>query len=438
MRAFLQVLVSASALIVSSRVHADVLVVNGAGGTPWQSIQAAVDAASDGDTILVKRGVYRAFQIVSKGVRVFVDRNHSVQVFGKVVVADLAAAKTVVIAGLEMNGAPLASGTQARALELWQCSGAVRVQDCRVLAGPDDPLSCDTASAVSVDGCLDVAFVHCTFEGASAHATRGGKGGTGISSELGSSVAVYDAVVRGGAGDSCNHPCSPPQICPHPLQDDWCPNSAYPDGAYGGDAFEGGSFLFASNSQFTGGVGGNSEPSGNYLYGGNGGDGIRACSFGTNVWTLDIDAEGGLPGHSGPAGFYGTPGTGMRATNGAAANSMSGVSRTLAGANVVRANEPLALQFFGEPGDEVHLFIGSAPGFHLAPALRGVKLVHDARRIRIGQIGASGLLAVDLQLAGSGSGATAKTHFLQSLHGSTDGRATLGSALTVIVVDASI
>ncbi|MFN0242196.1 MAG: hypothetical protein ACKVWV_04825 [Planctomycetota bacterium] len=424
---------------------ADVLVVNGAGGTPWQSIQAAVDAASDGDTILVKRGSYAAFTIDDKALRVVAESNHTVEIFGTVVVHDLAAQKLVVLAGLEMTGLPSSAGTAPQALFLLDDAGSVRVQDCRVRAADGVANACAAGPGARVHDSTDVAFVGCSLFGLRAHPTRGGKGGSGLLADASSSVACYDVLAQGGDADACSG-CVVLGLCPDvPLHDDWCPPGGfYPDGSFGGDGFEGAGFLFASNARFQGGDGGNAQQqsSGETVYAGIGGDGVRACTTACTIWLLDEVTTGGAAGGVDPSPFQpwraGAPGVGVRATDGATVASLSGMSRTLVGPNVVREAQPIELQFFGEPGDTVHLFIGSAAGFQFSPALRGVKLVRNAKRLRIGQIGASGVLAHTLSVSELGAGVLSKTLVFQSLHGSTNGRATLGTALAVVVVDSAM
>src|SRR5262245_36286230 len=99
------VLCAAMILGPSALARANVLIVdaNGAPGT-FTTLQAACDAAAEGDTVLIKSGTYAGFAVADKALTVATDSNAYVQIYGAVRVRNLAAGKTAVLIGLKANG----------------------------------------------------------------------------------------------------------------------------------------------------------------------------------------------------------------------------------------------------------------------------------------------------------------------------------------------
>src|SRR6185295_9138873 len=79
------------AFFLSTPASAGVLVVNAAGGAPYTTIQAAVDAAIDGDTVHVKAGNYTSFTISNKSISVAADAGAHPYISGGVRVQSLLA-----------------------------------------------------------------------------------------------------------------------------------------------------------------------------------------------------------------------------------------------------------------------------------------------------------------------------------------------------------
>src|SRR5262245_20334465 len=67
-------------------------------------IQPAVDAAADGDVVLVKAGAYSGFTINAKGVSVVADAGASVVANGLVFVSSLSASQNVLLQRLVVHG----------------------------------------------------------------------------------------------------------------------------------------------------------------------------------------------------------------------------------------------------------------------------------------------------------------------------------------------
>lgn len=75
--------IGALVLLVASVRGQGVLVVDAGGGGDHLSIQAAVDAAMEGDVVLVRQGSYTSFRILGKGISVVADRGALVTVGGR-------------------------------------------------------------------------------------------------------------------------------------------------------------------------------------------------------------------------------------------------------------------------------------------------------------------------------------------------------------------
>lgn len=185
----------------------------------WPSIQEAIDAASDGDVILVKGGEYSTFYLSDKSLSIVAESGAFVVVAAGSRVVNLSAGKTVLLAGLELRGtaapSPLFAG---RGLTLINNQGAVRVQSCLVTgaAVPEDLDDCFGWNfnagwpAIWAENCADVVLVDTTAIGGRgieqvlggpdcAEWVAGGNGGHGVQI-TNSAIAVYGGALIGGNG----------------------------------------------------------------------------------------------------------------------------------------------------------------------------------------------------------------------------------------------
>src|SRR6187455_3129144 len=117
-------------LLLAPLAGADVRVVSSTG--PYTQIQAAVNAASDGDLVLVKPGpVYVGFHVQAKSLSIVADAGAgTVPVFGTMIVSDLAAGQTVSLSGFVVNAT--AAGTEGLHYAFFASNnqGSVRCQRC--------------------------------------------------------------------------------------------------------------------------------------------------------------------------------------------------------------------------------------------------------------------------------------------------------------------
>jgi polygalacturonase len=89
--------------LFATSARADVLVVDASGMGDFTDIQPAIDAAADGDLVLVNPGVFQGFTILDKSVSVVARSTATVSIDGSVIVQHLAAARYVELAGLNAN-----------------------------------------------------------------------------------------------------------------------------------------------------------------------------------------------------------------------------------------------------------------------------------------------------------------------------------------------
>lgn len=426
MKSFARLAGSTATLLVASLAHAGVLVVASDGSADFTDLPAAVDAANDGDTLLVRTGVYVGPTIVGKSLNVVADTNATVVVRGSLEVHGLVSGSHVLVADMRIEGAPSTSSSDRYALRVSDCLGSVRVQQCELVGAELFSQSQQIPHAVSLEHGDDVSLVRTVCRSQAL--------GSGVDA-ISSSVAIHDSRIDGGNAVGVQ--------------------TEFGFGRPGGDGFDGDhSFLFTSNSEFHGGNGSPSAPFGSCNCGGIGGAGV---SLGDNDWLvtgptitstaveIQTVAVGGLGGEDfgincalcgacdhcdGPPGqpFFGD----------ASVAHLGGVARVLSARSVVREQTVLALHFEGVPADDVALFVARSPGFEYVSQLRGVMLTKQVgpdRAKHIGKIGADGTLTYLLTMPTLRPSEAARTLFLQAEYAGVGGKRTLGSPLALVVLD---
>ncbi len=425
-RPFLALLAAALAVPLQPAAGAEVRVV-APSGTPYATIQAAVDASADGDVVLVRAGSYAAFHLVAKSVCVVAEQNATVSIAGAIRVRNCSS--TVVLAGLDGTGGTGGVPFERNALAASDNAGALRVQNCFLFGSPTGP-ACDLRHGALVQDCPNVAIANSVLRGADAGVPFD-QGSRGLLA-LRSSLAIHDATLLGGRGA--------------------CVAIGYTAGD-GGDGLRADqSDVFVARSEAHGGDGNNHT----CVDGGNGGNGIEALGAAARVDFRQCTLTGGsgAPGNSPPAcpcpGFLccvicfleGNPGSPWRASGGAQVTPLGGVARALTGPDVAREGTAVPLNCVGEPGDLVGLWIARAPAFVPSPAQHGVRLVAPAgvpsRLLILGSVPGSGVLQATLQLPDLPAGQQGDVWHLQSLHRAADGSSWMGGPLALVVLDGSI
>lgn len=425
-RPLLALLAVAVAVPLRHASGADVRVV-APSGTPYATIQAAVDASADGDVVLVRAGNYAAFHLVSKSVCVVADQNATVSIAGAIRVRNCSS--TVVLAGLDGIGGTGPVPAEHNALTASGNTGALRVQNCFLFGAPNGP-ACDVRHGALVQDCPNVAIGNSVLSGGNAG------GGFDSSSHglvaLHSSMAIHDATLLGGRGA--------------------CAVLGYTAGD-GGDGLRADlSDVFLARSEAHGGDGNNHS----CFDGGNGGNGIYAVGAATHVQFRQTTLTGGAgaPGNSPAAcpcpGYLccaicfldGNPGSPWRVDGGAQVTPLGGIARALTGPDVAREGTAVPLTCVGEPGDFVGLWIARAPAFVPSPAQHGVRLVAPvgvpSRLLILGTVPGTGVLQATLQLPDLPPGQRGDVWHLQALHRAADGTSWLSGPLALVVLDGSI
>ena len=416
---------------LSASTRADVVVVDAGGAGQYTQIQAAVTAAQDGDTILVKPGSYSAFTIDDKSLSIVGDSATPINVSGTIVVKNLAATRSAVLAGLKSTGlSPATSApSDGAGLLLRSNQGSVRVQGC-TFNGSTTSYFTGKPGVVLETNSAGTAFVACTMKGgrgvgypAIGYTDNGSPGGEGILAQ-GSIVALYDCTVDGGRGG----------------------DTGYAHAARGGEGahvslVNSTGALFASGTHVQGGRGGDSweDTFNDNTYPGDGGDGLHLDS-GTVAQILQCDVQGGPPGVGlicSPAQppVSGTPYVGSGQPYFFNVSKLGFHAPT-----PLRENASFQAQVTGEPGARVFLMFSPDTTFLPIPSLRGVVLVsnrHVHPELIAGTIPASGVLSLDLAAPVLGAGVQSTTFYIQASCIDSQGRYVLGSFAPIVVLDSN-
>lgn len=219
----------------------------GGPGSDFTDVDPAVDAASDGDTLLLRNGFYSDLVISGKGLSVIADFGATPTVFG-VVVRNLGPAQYALVSGLTISS-PFDVG-----LRVNQNMGGVWIEDCQIEGAYGEGL-----------------VAHPNFD------PHGKPGGVISDSAL---VTFINCDVTGGTGDSGLY---------------------WPDHWFGGGAsaleFRDVDSGVVQGCRLTGGHGGSVDSDDESSSGGSGGSGVLALSSAVSV--LDCDLFGGNGGNGG-------------------------------------------------------------------------------------------------------------------------------------------
>ncbi|MEZ6014591.1 MAG: hypothetical protein R3F49_05715 [Planctomycetota bacterium] len=385
----------------AATAQADVLVVDALGGGDFTDLQAAVVAASSGDTLLVRSGDYGAFTIHAKALDIAAYEGATVRVFGGSAVQNLNSSHEVVLSGLELR--PDLAQWVAPTLGLTANAGRVRLVDCAIFGldglGDFD----DGGLACAISGTGDVGLFHCRL--------RGGAGGQGFfcnftTGGLGLEVSqgqvdLYGSTIEGGpSADTLSN---------------------FQLGGHGGPAalVRGAATLRGFSSTFAGANGGEGDLSFTFCACGDGGAGLRA--EGASVAELfDCVTTGGQGGIT----FGGGTCNAGAATSGPV-TVLGGAVRALTADRVVRVGGTIQGVVRGAPGDAVFLLMSLNANHQPYPALLGVLNVgapYVARALAVGVIGPSGVLPLSGGVTGFSPGLTAEHLYIQPFISAPSGR----------------
>jgi len=405
-------------------------------GSDFTSIQAAVDAAADGDTILVRYAtsfIDRNFEVVQKSLTIVQAKSQFIaamtQVGGDVTVRDLLPNQSVTLVGLlsSSSGKLVLKDNQGAVwIESMAYSSTpatnqppyfepVRIENCAAVTfvkcwwtAPDYQVQCQMGSpciaAVGPTGTVvinsEVQFYSCTLVGGEGGpgydpfnlGSVGGKGGPAVRLEN-STVNIYGSNLRGGRGGTNS------QNLPAPF----CAN-----GGDGGPAI----FLADTSSQVR-----LQETS---LSGGAGGR-----------WTDGIPVPLGC--------IDGSVGVDLEGPGAANATFLPGTNRTTTIGNTVTLIEgqTASLDMTGEFGDIIFLGVGLDHDPVFQPAFNGTSVFAPLEIIRLGKIGMSGSKTIPIVPGDIVAAGESVTVFLQTYNFDTSLNLHYSEPSARIVLDSS-
>lgn len=431
---------------------ADVLVV-APSGAPYTEIQAAVDAASDGDVVLVRAGTYASFAVRNQELVVAADSAGVVHVTGAIRVSGVGATRTVLLSGLRATGALSGVTSTNHGLIARNCAGALRVFGCELTGRPGGSfvdIFCQEGQGAWIENCDDVVLADCDLRGTTVPIGFGdsSEGGHGLFAHT-STLAVYESTARGGEAGLIDNPnaCDPlPSY------------TGYGWGFAGEGSRAESCFFFASRATIVGARGRDSwcdngciscpRPGANALVHDNGA---------MNGILLECTLTPGIGGTSYPSCTHGITANPCgpsccpqaptqpctrpsgEATVGAT-TTLPGFARRLAAPRVAREGELVSVSFHGRPCDSVQLLSSGRTQFQYLPALRGVRIVRRERPepiALIGTIGPSGMLVQNWLVPDLGPGVRSRVVHVQALMSDSAGVTTLSSPVAIVLLDAS-
>ncbi len=419
--------------VLAGRAAANVLVVDPGGGGNYTTIQAAIDAALSGDTILVRTGNYSAISVPDKTLSIVAYDSAQVSVGGASTVGVLSSFHTVVLAGLILTG-PNPS-TSATTLTIASGLGPIRLEGCTITGSTatSGVQGHPAGVAVRINGsAARVAFVGCTIHGGNGGACdfcdSMPPGTIGLYVDSGR-AALYDCNVSGGSGGYTAQGFT----------------EADTGGAGGIGAYVWEGFLHASNSTIAGGDGGYVLDCPGPTASGPGGDGLHLA--GPNplpgAWSIGASIHGGASPHivSGCAeSLPGAPGQDVVTETGAYFP-LSGSDLEMEVPALVREGHDLVMTIHGQPGTLVDVVFTRATQFNAVPSWRGVVLTRSAPgslhpALYLGAIPASGVITDGITVGDLPAGVTSTEFFLQARGRGADGRV-LGSFAALTVLDSA-
>lgn len=356
------------------------------GPADFTQIQAAIDAAADGDSILVRAGVYARITVDGKGLVIQGEGDPLIQVAfvsaSAVTIRNLAADKSLRLRGFTTSSV---IGAERETLVVKDCAGPVLFEDCHFVDS--------FGEAAVVDDCDSVSFVECVLEAAPTFASAGPFGSffgfvtyDGLVA-INSHLFLFDCDVSGSSGADAGL-VGLVNLPPHPA---------------GVGVTLSGSSMLASGCTFTGGSGG-----------GSGGSLCYAGADGEPALSLENLALGGpstanlldsvlIPG-TGGSGNCGMPdgvdAAAQEIEAGSSSTAAAGLARHFAPASPAVEGGSLAIHLEGQFDDDVIVFLalGIDPGIDLAPLPLSLHLAAPVASIAFGHLPSSGVLDISLPL----------------------------------------
>ncbi|MEO0649996.1 MAG: hypothetical protein AAFZ65_04910 [Planctomycetota bacterium] len=390
---------AAPSVLAAPRALADVHVVAAAGGGDFTNLQVAVDAAADGDTLLIKSGNYSLTTLANRSLTLLGDVGANPRIT-RVRVQQLAPSARVELIGLTISSSSAVVFGSPR-LDITDCEGTVVAQDCDINGAATPFFDAPAPGVAAVDS--DAVFlIDCALAGGSGSGFGQPNGLPGAAIER-STVHVYGGTLRGGSGFTEQGPTA---------------------GVGGAGLTATESVLFLSGSHTFGGAGADGVIDSIFEFscvmGAPGGAGILLLDSELtlrDVTTTPGAGGTGAPSSGCPAGVDGLP---IDRSNSNLVD-LPGEHRTLSVApNPIREGQTASVRFGGTPGDAVFWVFGFESSGSPTPLLGGPILPAAADFVLPqGVLPPSGEL---IQAVGIPTlGVPILTFFEQSLHLGSDG-----------------
>ncbi len=322
-----------------------VIVVDAAGGGAFTDLRAAVDAAADGDLVLVKDGVYDTFTVQGKSITVTADLGADVEVLNwlPVHVTATAPGDRVVVRGIRSTGITGTLGTFG-GFSMTFNSGDVWLEDVE---------SCGQ-NTVSFSTPGTVVYQRATMTGTCPTAIPG-PGQIGLAVIEGN-VFAFDSTFTAGdlaglSGVSASIP----------------------------------SLVFLSNVDAFGGTGATGDADA-CVDGGQGGDGLEIHGFSTQVVVLDSTYTPGTGGTGGGGCSATGPDGDPISISSGTLTVLSGVGRSLEATSPVRAGTSTTVTATGLPGDLALVLFSTEPEALLALQFKGAFLTTAPQVLTLGTL----------------------------------------------------
>ena len=280
-------------------------------------IQPAIDAAANGDLVLVRSGSYSGFTIDGKGVSVVADAGAAVVADGLVTVSHVSVSQRVLLQGLTVHG-----DNSTSAIITQDAPGPIWIESCTVTGGTGNGPG---LVAVTVNSCPSVVIQRSVMTGGNGTSIGTTTMGGPALHVANSGVAVGDSQCFGG-------------------------NGAQPVTGGGGSGGPGlrvlTGFVFASGTAFNGGTGAAPAPP---FLGGPGGPGINTTA---PVTTLQCTLVGGP----------GTPSGSPSVVNGAGSVAiLPDAAEHFSITSPVREGQAMTITAGGVPGSTAWFLFSAAP-----------------------------------------------------------------------------